>query len=220
MSRSLDDQLNEPCFVRIGVYGDRSCPELKTHVHCLRCPVFAETAHTLFGRPPPPGYRSEWTQRLAVAAEPPLGEGSTYVTVRVGTEWLGIASSVCVEVTESRRAYPLAHRTTGAFEGLVNVRGQAMLCVSLRALLGIPAREGPSGKSRLAVVETPEGRYALRIDEVDRVRRILSADVREPPTTLARSLSPHVHGVVRDGDRLIGLLAAEDLFATLARCVA
>jgi chemotaxis-related protein WspD len=211
---------DQPCFVRIGVYGDRSCGELATHVHCLRCPVFAETAHELFERPPPPGYRDEWTERLATVEATTASASSTYVTVRVGSEWLGIVSRDCVEVTEARRAFPLAHRMGGAFEGLVNVRGQAMLCVSLRLLLDISSEEGPGARARLVVVETPEGRFALRVDEVDRVRRIPDADVQPAPMTLSHALSPHVRGIVHDENRLIGVLDSHALFATLTRCVA
>ncbi len=29
------------CWNRIGVSGDRSCPELATVVHCHNCPVFS-----------------------------------------------------------------------------------------------------------------------------------------------------------------------------------
>ena len=52
------------CWHRIGVSGDRSCPELSTFVHCRNCPVFAAAARVFFDRPAPEGYLAEWT-RLA-----------------------------------------------------------------------------------------------------------------------------------------------------------
>lgn len=213
-------QRGESCFASIGVYGDRSCQELAVHVHCLRCPVFAQTARELFDRPAPADYRSEWAERLAVPEAPPLGPSSTYLTFRVGSEWLGIASASCVEVTEARRAFPLAHRTGGAFEGLVNVRGQVVLAVALRALLDIPAEDAAGARARLVVVEDAGGRFCLRVDEVDGVRRFPDADVLPPPATLSRALTPHVSGVVHDGERLVGLMDGPTLFAALARCVA
>jgi len=208
-----------PCFSTIGVFGDRSCDQLPSHVHCLRCPVFAETASQLFDRRSPVGYREEWTARLATPDEAPLGPSKTYVTFRVGAEWLAMPSAACVEVTEVLRAFPLAHRMGGAFEGLVNVRGQALLCVSLRKLLDIAADVVGGGNARLVVVAASDGRYALRVDEVDHVRRILDTDIHEPPATLTKSLAPHVHGVVHDGDSLIGVIEPQALFASLARCV-
>ena len=213
-------QPGESCFASIGVYGDRSCPELAVHVHCLRCPVFAETARELFERPAPPGYRSEWTERLSTPEPPAIGPATTYLTVRVGREWLGIASASCGEVTEARRAFSLAHRTGGAFEGLVNVRGQVVLSVSLRALLDIPAEDGAGARARLVVVEDAEGRFSLRVDEVDGIRRFADSEVLPPPATLSRALLPHVSGMVHDGERVVGLMDGATLFAALARCVA
>src|SRR3954471_12919632 len=53
------------CWDVIGTSGDRSCPELETHVHCRNCPVFASAARVFFDRPAPEGYLAEWTQWLA-----------------------------------------------------------------------------------------------------------------------------------------------------------
>ena len=35
----------DACWRRIGVAGDRTCPELAQHVHCRNCPVYAGAAH-------------------------------------------------------------------------------------------------------------------------------------------------------------------------------
>ena len=53
------------CWNRIGVTGDRSCPELNTFVHCRNCPVFAAAARAFFDRPAPEGYLAEWSRWLA-----------------------------------------------------------------------------------------------------------------------------------------------------------
>ena len=55
----------EGCWHRIGVSGDRSCPELASFVHCRNCPVFAAAARGFFDRPAPEGYLAEWTRWLA-----------------------------------------------------------------------------------------------------------------------------------------------------------
>src|SRR5215472_14146833 len=57
------------CWNRIGISGDRSCPELEAHIHCRNCPVFASAARAFFDRPAPEGYLAEWTQWLASSAE-------------------------------------------------------------------------------------------------------------------------------------------------------
>src|SRR5271166_6874273 len=57
------------CWNRIGTTGDRSCPELETHIHCRNCPVFASAARSFFDRPAPQHYLAEWTQWLAGSPE-------------------------------------------------------------------------------------------------------------------------------------------------------
>ena len=53
------------CWNRIGIGGDRSCPELETHIHCRNCPVHAQAARAFFDRPAPEGYLADWTELLA-----------------------------------------------------------------------------------------------------------------------------------------------------------
>ena len=53
------------CWHRIGVSGDRSCPELNAFIHCRNCPVFAAAARTFFDRPAPEGYLADWSRWLA-----------------------------------------------------------------------------------------------------------------------------------------------------------
>src|SRR3954471_24347257 len=58
------------CWNQIGTSGDGSCPELRTHVHCRNCPVFAAAARAFFDRPAPGGYLGEWPRSLAKSEEP------------------------------------------------------------------------------------------------------------------------------------------------------
>lgn len=37
---------DDHCWSKIGVSGDRTCPELQSFVHCRNCPVFAAAART------------------------------------------------------------------------------------------------------------------------------------------------------------------------------
>src|SRR5689334_15901580 len=91
----LDD-----CWNRIGVRGDGSCPELKTHVHCHNCPVHADAAGLLLAAPPPPGYLDEWTRHVAKPAMVEQAEVDTAVLFRVGAELLALRTDVVDEVSD------------------------------------------------------------------------------------------------------------------------
>jgi chemotaxis-related protein WspD len=149
------------CWNRIGIGGDRSCPELKLHVHCRNCPVFASAAKTFFDRPAPEGYLEEWTTWLArpdERVEPGKGEEpgaskSTGVLIfRLDREWLAFRTQTVVEVALPRPVHRIPHRTNAVLNGLVNLRGQLQLCFSLHSLLGVRDSIAKSG-----AVDVPDG---------------------------------------------------------------
>lgn len=143
------------CWNRIGTSGDRSCPELRTHVHCRNCPVFASAARAFFDRPAPGGYLAEWTRWLAQSEDPDAhqaeqamaGDERDRVGVlifRLGQEWLAFRTQTVAEVTLPRPVHRIPHRSSEVLIGLVNLRGQLQLCISLSGLLGVGSPPGTS----------------------------------------------------------------------------
>ena len=130
------------CWNRIGVKGDRSCPELPKVIHCRNCPVFAEAGEHLYDRPPPAGYSDEWANRIAGPGQSVGGRTLPVVVFRVGSEWLALDVGLAVEVAPVRTIRRVPHQTDEVLVGLVNIRGELQLAVSLQRLLG---SEGPAG---------------------------------------------------------------------------
>lgn len=207
-----------PCWQAVGVWGDRSCPELKKHTHCHNCPVFAAAGRRFLDAPSPDGYLDEWTARLAEpvrrTAEGVIGA----LVFRLGEEWLALPVGVLVEVTVPRRPHRIPHRG-GLLAGMVNVRGELHLCVRLDLLLGIdrPAADRPKGtaRPRMVVIRRDADRWAFAADDVDLVRRVATADLVTAPPTLARAAARVTRGVVHRDGRAIGLLDETRLFETL-----
>ena len=143
----------DECWREIGVSGDRSCPELEEQLHCRNCPTHAQIARRLLDRPLPPGYRDEWTRHFALRDEKaPEGEEIDSVLIfRIGEEWLGLPAGICREIAEPRPVHSLPHRRSEAVRGIVNVRGELLICISLPALLGIGAASSSRGGERIAV---------------------------------------------------------------------
>ena len=129
--------IDNDCWNKIGVKGDRSCSELPKYVHCRNCPVFTAKGQRLFERDPPPGHLAEWTKRLA-EPEVAIEQGTVSVLVfRIGEEWMAADIALLVEIGEMRPIHTIPHRTNEILSGLVNIRGELELCVSLGGLLGI-----------------------------------------------------------------------------------
>jgi chemotaxis-related protein WspD len=212
------------CWNRIGVWGDRSCPELVQAVHCRNCPVFAAAGRRFLDGPSPEGYLEEWTERLALPIEETATDVQSVLIFRLGDEWLALRVQVLVEVTTPRpiRRVP---RRAGLLAGLVNIRGELHLCVRLAQLLGIMS--GPRGQdtgaggagsdnaSRLLVACGDSDRWVFPVDEVDQVYRFSQGELTEAPATLARSNSRLTQGVFVWRARPIGYLDDARLFQVL-----
>ncbi|NBW95181.1 MAG: chemotaxis protein [Planctomycetia bacterium] len=213
----------DECWRRIGVAGDRSCPELETFVHCRNCPVLAEAARTFFDREAPEGYLEGWSRLLEEPEAVADPDAASVLVFRLGHEWLALPTAALVEITTLRPLHRVPHRTAGVLEGLVNIRGQLQLCTSLHVLLGLegtapsfqPAADGPTS-ARLLVVESGRGeaggRWVLGVDEVAGVQRVARAALRAVPATVSHSSGRYCQALFDWQDRAVGLLDETRVF--------
>ena len=205
----------QQCWNRIGVRGDRSCPELLKVTHCNNCPVFATAGRRFLDAPSPAGYLDEWTARLAVRDEIREGDESSVLVFRLGDEWLALPVAVLVEVTRPRMQHRIPHRG-GLLAGMVNIRGELHLCVRLDLLLGVAAVADPDPEVRRLVVIRRAGEgWAFAADAVDQVHRVLLPELTTAAPTLARSQVKMTRGVFPHAGRSVGLLDDARLFRAL-----
>lgn len=232
----------DECWRRIGVGGDASCPELAQHIHCRNCPVYARAGTRLLNRPPPAGYRRHWAAHYA-RGEPSLARTSraarpsAAMLFRLGPEWLALDATLFQEVTEHRPMHSLPHRQMGVVFGLVNVRGELLLCVSLGRLLELQSnaeRRTPNGEigsafpvlhsefagRRLLVISADTNRFAFPVDEVFGVHRFHLDALEAPPATVARAARSFTRGIFRWRQHTVGYLDSETLFHHLHHSLA
>jgi chemotaxis-related protein WspD len=217
------------CWNTIGVSGDRTCPELRSFIHCRNCPVFAAAARTFFDRPAPEGYLAGWSRWLAGSVENALdndggGEGQneaqsheekvSVLIFRLGPEWLAFRTLTIAEVTMPRPVHTVPHRTNEVFRGLVNLQGQVQLCVSLHGLLGVTVLAVPA---RLVVLRDHDRAesWAFGADEVLGVHHIPRGRWRGVPSTLANPTVGFSQAVLSWNERSVGLLDEQRVFAAL-----
>jgi chemotaxis-related protein WspD len=205
----------EQCWNRIGVRGDRSCPELLTVTHCNNCPVFAAAGRRFLDAPSPPGYLDEWTTRLAARDDTREGDESSVLVFRLGDEWLALPVAVLVEVTRPRPVHRIPHRG-GLLAGTANIRGELHLCVRLDLLLGVAAAAGSDPElHRLVVIRRDGEGWAFAADAVDQVHRVLLPDLGTAAPTLARAQVKLTRGVFPHAGRAVGLLDDARVFQSL-----
>jgi chemotaxis-related protein WspD len=208
----------DDCWNRIGVDGDRTCPALEEHVHCRNCPVFARAARAFFDRRAPEGYLDEWADLLGRPSERGSVDEQALLVFRLGGEWLALSLSVVSEVTAPRPVHRVPHRTNRVFSGLVSLRGQLQLCVSLHGLLDVDPPDEPPASPRLVLIRKDSETWAFAAEEVLGVHRVDRDRLQKVPSTLANPAGSFSRAVFDPGDgRSVDVLDEPRLFAALRR---
>jgi chemotaxis-related protein WspD len=219
----------QDCWNQAGVWGDSTCPRLAEVAHCRNCPVYSAAAARLLHGEPPAEYLRECTERLA-QPRPTSAEAKTEAVMifRLGPEWLGLPAAVFQEVAEPRPIHSLPHRRGKILKGLVNIRGELILCVSLGGTLRLEeapdanARNGQTDRvyERLLVVATPGGRLAFPVAEVYGIEPFAPGQLQPIPETLALASARFTKGILPWKGRSVGCLDDKALFQTLNRSLA
>jgi len=209
------------CWRRIGVWGDKSCPELAEQVHCGNCPVFSAVGRGLLDRAAPEDYLREWAEILRTPAAQKEGTISALV-FRLGSEWLALPAVAVVSITERQPAHRLPHRTGKIFTGLVNIAGELQLAFNLRALFEL-SDEAPLHLSlspqiypRLLLCRREGQAFAFLTDEVFGTA-VFGVAQMQPPAAAGPALATFVRGQFLFNRRKVNLLDDELLTQAIAR---
>ena len=227
MSAIPPDRTGDPaavpdlCWKRIGAWGDRSCPELPVHGHCRNCPVYAAGAARLLDAEVSPDYLAAGARHHAQAKVAARAGAHSAVIFRVADEWFALPSALFQEIAPLRTVHSLPHRRDALVSGLVNVRGELLVCVSLPVALGLaPSSAPPPATARHAVVGRGADRFVFFADEIAGLHRYDDEAVGPVPATLAHAQAVHTRGILPWRDRPVGLLDDGLLFRTLSRSLA
>ena len=151
-----------------------------------------------------------------------MDAGTTSALIfRIGVELLALPTRIFQEVAEQCPVHSLPHRAGGIVAGIVNIRGELLVCASLGSVLGLEkAAEArrESGRriyGRLLIANRQGNRLAFPVDEVFGVHRYHPRELRPAPSTLAESKVTYTTGLLPWRDRTVGCLDDELLFYTL-----
>jgi chemotaxis-related protein WspD len=213
----VSGQLIDGCWKAIGIYGDASCVQLLQHIHCRNCPVYASAAAQLLDVDPPVRYAQDWTEHVAAAKPPAQSERTSVVIFRVAAEWLALPSAALKEIAADRFIHSLPHRRNGALLGVVNIRGELLVCASLKRILGIEIGFAAASVPRMLVIQQNGDRTVCPVDEVHGIERFDRQELKEVPATLAGAAVSYIKAVLFWRRRSVGVLDAELLLHALNR---
>lgn len=222
------------CWNYIGVDGDRSCADLETVIHCHNCPMYSTEGRSLLERVAPFDYINEWTAVLAETQEEPsrafdlavgfrIGRAVDTVSVivfRLSNELFALPVRVLQEVTDPCVIHTLPHRSNDLLLGLVNIRGEILLCASLSHLLGLESATNPPSSRvnlRMLVVGHKNSKWVFPVNEVHRIHRFHLNELKAAPVVVSKANETYTQAVIDWQNEKVNYLDAELLFDTLDR---
>lgn len=228
MSISMDDKV-ENCWSRIGVWGidGEKCSRLNDVLHCRNCEVYSSAGRGLLEREIPEDYQQYWTALLAKNIVKNSSESLSIVVFRLGDEWLGLPTKIIKEISEIRPVHSIPNSKSAVVKGLVNVRGELKLWVSMGTLLAIEKGElnhsvehRKNFLERLVIISKDSEQFVFPVSEIIGTHRVWLENIRDVPATAANSMYSHLAGLFELDDRHVGLLDEELLLNSLRRNLA
>jgi len=223
------DEKIENCWSKIGVWGRGSekCARLDQVLHCRNCDVYSSAGRGLLTRAIPPDYQKYWTALLAKEVTIKSRDSLSIVVFRLGDEWLGLPTKIIKEISEMRPVHSIPNTKSTEIKGLVNIRGELKLWVSMGTLLAV--EKGNHGDlitirksflERLVILSKDGEQYVFPVSEIIGTHRIWKENIREVPATAANPMYSHLAGLFELEGRNVGLLDETLLLGSLRKKLA
>ncbi len=215
------DEIND-CWNQIGVEGDRTCDRLAQVNHCRNCPVYSESGRLLLEREVPIDYTQDWTTTIAergfALSVRSTEEMLSLIVFRLGNEQFAISIRSLQEVIRPTQIHTVPRRSDRLFLGLTSIRGEILLCASLREFLNLePAAS--SNSEQMLIVGSTQRKWVFPVDQVQGIQRCPLRDIQLPPVVVSKTNAAYTQGILTWNDQQVNYLNAELLIDTLDRRV-
>ncbi|MEE9912127.1 MAG: chemotaxis protein CheW [Deltaproteobacteria bacterium] len=214
------DNAPKYCWKEKGIFGDGSCVELARLIHCRRCPVYAKAGRQHLDQNLPQGYLEDRTPVMAQPKEMARLGTISVMAFRLSGERFALKTIFFEEAAEPSPIHTLPLKVNRVFQGIANINGELLLCLSLASLLEITQDEEPTAPvtyERMLVVGREGQRFVFPVEQILGVHRIAPEDLGDVPATLSRSARSLTRGIFQLGGRNVGLLDEERLFPAMTR---
>jgi len=212
-----DAERIDDCWNRIGVHGDKTCALLREHIHCRNCAVYAAAAMRLLDR-----YTLDREHDPSRYEEQVEAKASrSLLHFRLADEWLALPSRCLVEVAPVQTVHSLPHQRSRALQGVANVRGALVPCLSLSELLGIDASAVLASSTRVVprwlIIGLDSGAVVVPVDEVEGIHRIELLLLEQASTAGSQAGARYTQAVMPFKGRSVRVLDDESLLGAMAR---
>jgi len=152
----------------------------------------------------------------AIAGGPIVGKAGKYLTFAMGAEKYGVEILKIREIVGSMPITPVP-RVPGHYRGVLNLRGQVIPVVDLRAKFSMPPTERPDQACIVITEIRPQGRrvnVGVIVDRVLEVMNIGADQIEAAPSFGVEVSTDFISGIAKMGDGIILLLEIEKVLAT------
>lgn len=128
-----------------------------------------------------------------------------FIVFHVGDEEFGVPIESVQEIVWRGPITPIPD-SPEFVEGLVNVRGEIVATINMRARFFLPSEEEKVEEKHIVITKQQESLFGLLVDEVTEVLRIPETEVKPPHKLITTIHEEYVSGVITLENRLIIVL--------------
>ena len=201
------------CWNKIGVWsnGDNRCEKLDDVIHCYNCDVYSNAGRSLLNRESPDGYGDDWADILASEKMSKSKNLQSAVLFRLGGEWMSLPVSIINEITLLRNIYDIPHNRNKKIRGMVNIRGELIICMSLGNLLGVEKPDedfigNEHSINRLITIREDSGCIVFPVSEIDGIIYYEKDELTTAPDTIRNSAKNLIKGMTLVNDKNVGCI--------------
>lgn len=208
----------DACWQSIGVWASHgaTCPVLQDVIHCRNCPTYVQAGRDcLSTQLLPDDIEMEKYSEFYRQAKGSSDSGLRKVTLfRLGAEWFALDTGVVGSILKPQSCCWVPHRSSRGIKGIANIDGDALVVVSLSALLGIRAGEvdgefeqdNHKSYPRMMTIGKSDQPLVIEVDEVWGQARYCSEHVIPLPSTVSKAAHKYSVGLLQLEDKRVGLL--------------
>lgn len=217
------------CWNTIGVWShvETRCEKLQKVIHCRNCDVYSAAGRSMLEHQLPQNYEEDWARLFSKEKHKKVVGIKSVTIFRLGNEWMALSTNSIQEITDVHSVHSIPHLKTPVIRGLVNLRGQLRICVSLGRLLDISKAEKYSGKEtreriyeRMIAVTNNDFQYVFLVSEVSGTFNYHPEELKLPPATLSQAAGTFTRGILQWKNKDVAFLDAELLFYNMEKKLA
>jgi chemotaxis-related protein WspD len=215
----------EDCWNEIGVWrkDGEICPRLEKVIHCRNCDKYASAGRVLLGRQSPDNYGIDWAG-LQSNKQQNTAALVSVVIFRLGDEWFSMPVSVFSEVNPMKMIHNLPHNKSKILRGVVNIRGELKICVSIGYLIGLNKgkrneNSNNNTTNRLIMISKDNYEIVFPVTEIAGIHRYDSSELNKCPSTIPGGSDHYFSGSVEWRNNDVACIDEESLFKAISKAI-